>query len=547
MIHRVRGLVAAAALCAAGLSAQDPAPKEVPGGQQVPTVQPNQTITLQVGRSTVIRAPWRVTRVSITSPEIADVQALTPDTILLQGKTLGSTDVTLWSETEESLQAWVYVDDDLVRLKTELGRLFPLATLDVSRSGEVVIVRGQLARAEHADQLRRFLEAGGLKYVDMTSLAGVQQVQIQVRLAEVSRTAIRALGVNFFHTGPHFFGGQAVGSATGGALQRFNIGVPEGADATSSALPFLFNNATTVSPLTTLFLGFPDANLQFFLQALAENQYLRILAEPNLVALSGEEASFLAGGEFPIPVVQGGTAASTSITIEYREFGVRLLFLPQVLGDGTIRLRVAPEVSDLTDIGAVEIQGFRVPSLVTRRAETTLELRSGQTFAMAGLLSQSDDARNSRIPVLGDLPVLGVLFRSTRYESGETELVVLVTASLVDPISAPGEAMALPGATHEVPNDWEFFVRGQLEGKPQERGLPPMEMISELGLDRLRGPGSWVSYDREAGRSTAPIRPLRPAAGNSSQAPPSSAAPSSDAAPARDEVKENPSSSKQGT
>ena len=131
MIHRVRGLLAAAALIVTGVSAQEPTTKDVPAGQQVPTVQPNQTITLQVGRSTVIRAPWRITRVSITSPEIADVQALTPDTILLQGKTLGSTDVTLWSETEESLQAWVYVDDDLVRLKTELGRLFPVATLDV--------------------------------------------------------------------------------------------------------------------------------------------------------------------------------------------------------------------------------------------------------------------------------------------------------------------------------------------------------------------------------------------------------------------------------
>jgi len=535
MIHRVRDLVAAAALVAAGVSAQEPATKDVPGGQQVMTVQPNQTITLQVGRSTVIRAPWRVTRVSITSPEIADVQALTPDTILLQGKTLGSTDVTLWSETEESLQAWVYVDDDLVRLKTELTRLFPLANLELSRSGEVVIVQGLLARAEHAEHLRKFLEASGLRYVDMTSLAGVQQVQIQVRLAEVSRTAIRALGVNFFQTGPHFFGGQTVGSASGGGGQRFNIGVPEGADATSSALPFLFNNATSVSPLTTLFLGFPDANLQFFLQALAENQYLRILAEPNLVALSGEEASFLAGGEFPIPVVQGSGAASTSITIEYREFGVRLQFLPLVLGDGTIRLRVAPEVSDLTDIGAVEIQGFRVPSLVTRRAETTLELRSGQTFAMAGLLSQSDDARNSRIPVLGDLPILGPLFRSTRYESGETELVVLVTASLVDPLNKPAEAIALPGATHEVPNDWEFFVRGTLEGEPAAKGLPPMKVISELGLDRLRGPGSWVSYDHEPRRSTAPIQPVRPAA----DAPPQAPSPSPSEG--------NPSSSRQGT
>jgi hypothetical protein len=208
---------------------------------------------------------------------------------------------------------------------------------------------------------------------------------------------------------------------------------------------------------------------------------------------------------------------------------------------------VAPEVSDLTDIGAVEIQGFRVPSLVTRKAETTLELRSGQTFAMAGLLSQSDDARNSRIPLLGDLPILGPLFRSTRYESGETELVVLVTANLVDPISGRAEDIALPGAAHEVPGDWEFFVRGTLEGKPAEKGLPPMTVISELGLDRLKGPGSWASYDRESARSTAPVRPIRPAAapapGPSSNPPPPAQAPLKDA---QGDAKENPSSSSPG-
>src|SRR6185503_13142243 len=215
-----------------------------------------------------------------------------------------------------------------------------------------------------------------------------------------------------------------------------------------------------------LFANFPNSDLLFFVQALAENQYLRILAEPSLVAMSGEEASFLAGGEFPIPVVQGVNA--TSITVTYKEFGVRLRFRPTVLGDGAIRLHVAPEVSELTNAGSVTLQGFNIPGLLTRRAETTLELNSGQTFGMAGLISQSTQARTSRVPHIGDLPVLGALFRSVRYQSGDTELVLLVTASLVEPLSV-ANMPPTPGITHSDPNDWELYAMGKIEGKAPAR------------------------------------------------------------------------------
>jgi pilus assembly protein CpaC len=256
----------------------------------------------------------------------------------------------------------------------------------------------------------------------------------------------------------------------------------------------------SVPPSATLFAGFPSSDLQVFVQALAENQYLRILAEPTLTALSGEEATFLAGGEFPIPVVQGGGGVGTnlSITIEYKEFGVRLRFRPTVLGDGTIRLHVGPEVSDLSDQGAVEIQGFRIPSLITRRAETTLELKSGQTFAMAGLLNDRNLARSSRVPALGDVPVLGALFRSVRYEQGETELVVLVTTNLVEPLSVVCPP-PVPGVTDSVPNDWEVYMEGRTEGHK----LPCIsesdaEWLRELGFDELVGPGAWEEYGQPA-------------------------------------------------
>ena len=206
------------------------------------------------------------------------------------------------------------------------------------------------------------------------------------------------------------------------------------------------------------------------MQALAENQYLRVLAEPSLVALSGEEANFLAGGEFPIPVVQGAgvSTSGTSLSIEYKKFGVQLKFRPTVAGDGTIRLHVAPEVSELSNIGAIVLQGFSIPGLLTRRAETTVELKSGQTFGMAGLISQSTQARSSRVPGLGDLPVLGALFRSVRYQQGDTELVVLVTASLVEPLSL-AERPPVPAEFHVVPNDWEVYSLGRVEGRGPAR------------------------------------------------------------------------------
>jgi pilus assembly protein CpaC len=340
-------------------------------------------------------------------------------------------------------------------------------------------------------------------------VAGVQQVMISVRVAEVSRTAIRSLGVNFFAGGSNFFGGGVIGPDGGGPFNPINLGV-NGPNAPVHPVPFGFPNGVSVSPSTTLFAGINKADLEVFVQALQENQYLRLLAEPSLKCTSGEEASFLAGGEFPIPVVQGGgggATGNTAITIEYREFGVRLKFKPQVLGDNTIRLQVAPEVSELTDVGAVVIQGLRIPSLFTRKAETTLELKSGQTFALAGLITQRSDGRNSRVPGLGDVPVLGTLFRSVRYSNGETELVVMVTADLVEPVDQPGKT-ALPGSLDTPPNDWELYTRGKLDGDMPPKVSPAdSAWLQEKGLDRLRGPGAWMNYEQPMAAGRSSLRP----------------------------------------
>ncbi len=458
-------------------------------------------ITLVVGRSTVIKSPWPTVRVAVTDPKIADVQALTQDQVLIQGLKVGATDLILWSDDEQkTLQRRVAVRMDANTVRGSIQSLFPNAVLDVKESGEILLVRGTVRSADQAQQLKEYLDKTKTPYVNMTTLAGVQQVQLQVRVAEVSRAAVKTLGINAFYTRSDFFFGQRVGSSTGGPIvPSIDIG-PAGGQNVANPLVFTTpDSGIATSPLVTIFAGFPDTNLEFFFQALAENQYMRILANPTLIALSGEEAIFLAGGEFPIPVVQGTIGGTgNAITIEYKEFGVRLIFRPIVLGDNTIRLRAMQEVSQLTDVGALVIQGFSIPALSSRRAEATMELKSGQSFAMAGLLQHTDQAITSRIPGLGDLPILGPLFRSVRYRNNETELVILVTAALVEPMSV-ATAPPLPGATYMPPDDWELYLGGRIEGRTPARLNPASAAwLKEMGLDRLMGPGAWDTYEDQS-------------------------------------------------
>ena len=451
----------------------------------------SQVITVPVGESTIVKALWPTVRVAVTDPKIADVKILTPDQVLLQGNKLGSTDLILWGNNDDKV--WhrkVQVTIDLERFKSRLDEMFPNSTLEVSQSGEVLVIKGLLRKAEQAAQLHDFLNKLQITYSDMTSVAGVQQVQLDVRVAEVSRRALRLLSINSLYASNSFFGGVTVAPSSGTPLLS-------GIDIGTTSLEGSFSSSVTI------FGG--GEHFATFLQALSENQYLRILANPTLVALSGEEANFLAGGEYPIPVVQGvgGGTGGTSITIEYKEYGVRLSFRPVVLGDGTIRLYAAPEISDISSVGAVTIQGFQVPSLITRKAETTLELKSGQTFAMAGLLKRDVAATVARIPGLGDLPILGALFRSVRYQQGDTELVILVTASLVEPMSI-ARTPPLPGFLHVVPDDWEVYIDGRIEGKTPSKICPAdAEWLKQRGLDNLVGPGAWDSYDKPAPPSQA--------------------------------------------
>jgi pilus assembly protein CpaC len=454
-------------------------------------------ISCIVGESTIISAPWPTVRVVLTDPSIANVEGLTAQKVLLQGIKVGSTDLIVWNEDETQIKRWkVHVKLDIERFQQKLEELFPDASLEVSEHDATLIIKGLLRNADQVIQLHNYLEKNGTTYVDATSVAGVQQVMIEIRVAEVSRQALRALGFNAFHTDDDYFGAVNIGSLAPTSI------APVSGQAPGDNTAFEFDTAPTAGPLVTIFAGFPRANFEFFLRALAENQYLRLLANPTLVALNGETASFLAGGEFPIPVPQSGAGGGGTITIQYREYGVRVSFRPTVLGDGSIRLYVAPEVSERSSSESVIFGGSVIPSLVTRRAETTLELQSGQTFAIAGLLQNKTEAVNTRIPGLGDLPVLGPLFRSTHYQKNETELVILVTASLVEPMSL-AKAPPVPGFLHSDPNDWEFYLEGRIEGKePAKIHSRDAEWLRKMNLDKLSGPGAWDSYDE----STPPSR-----------------------------------------
>ncbi len=478
--------------------------------QVVTNADGTEKITIVAGQSHVIKAPWPTVRVAVTDPKIADVQILTPTQVLLQGLKVGSTDLILWSQDETKIwQMTVHVTLDVAVHEQKLLELFPHCKLDLSQSGDVLIVKGLLRSSEQAAQLKTYLDTAQMKYVDMTSLAGVQQIQLQVRVAEVSRSAIRALGVNAIWRDNDYFAAVRPGSDSGGALVPGAGFVPSSGQSALSPLDFETTDTSLPDSLTAI-IGIPRADLEVFLQALAENQYVRILANPTLVALSGEEATFLAGGEYPIPVPQGGGGGGTggtTITVEYKEYGVRLTFRPTVLGDGTIRLYAAPEVSALTSVGGLQQQGFNVPALITRRAETTIELKSGQSFAMAGLISNKTNAINSRIPGIGDLPILGPLFRSVRYQKDETELVVLVTAILVEPMNE-AQTPPLPGFLHKEPNDWELYLGGKIEAaEPAMINSADAEWLQQMGLDKLMGPGAWDTYGSTSATSQAEITP----------------------------------------
>ena len=425
----------------------------------------SQRITVPLHRSLTIETTVEATRADVIAKHIADVQVVSPTRMLITGEDFGSTSVVLLGADNKQYVFEVAVELDLDQFNEALRAIDPQSDAKAtSVRGNIVL----LGTVSNADRARRMVELAELflppppgdrpptKVQNHLEVAGEQQVLLRCVVAEVNRAAARELGINGFLAGENFRDAFVVNQL--GGINPINIGAAASSLVTEN-LPFFTDERGIVLTQTpTLSLGFPRVQTQLFLKAMADNQLLSVLAEPNLVAISGETATFLAGGEFPIPVPQG----NQQVTIEFREFGVRLNFTPIVRGHQLIRLRVAPEVSELDFSTAVQIEGFVVPGLTSRSTETTIELGSGQTIAIAGLLNEQVRGIASRIPGIGDVPILGALFRSVNFRRSLTELVVLVTPEIVAPLE-PHQKVVLPGREGVDPNDFELYALGLLE------------------------------------------------------------------------------------
>ncbi len=420
------------------------------------------TLRLFAGKSVVLRSPEPLKRVSVTDPTIASAVIVSPNQVLVNGLVPGNVTLILWNEREQTITYDLRVELDLAALRETMRQVFPNENIQVSQTDSSVVLTGVVSSKEVADRAAALAQARAKNVVNILAVAFTPgEVLLQVRFAEVDRTAIEQFGINIFSTGAANtpgavstgqFGPPQVGGSTGGGAGRITGRIP-------GQLPG-FESTFSLSDLLNIFVFRPDLNLGVTIRALQQRNVLQILAEPNLLALNGREASFLAGGEFPFPVVQG-VGGLSAVTILFKEFGVRLKFTPNISPDGTIRLKVAPEVSALDFSNALTVSGFLIPALTTRRAETEIELRDGQSFAIAGLIDNRLTEVVSKIPALGDIPIIGRIFRSRSMNRNNTELLVMVTPKLVRPL-APGQVPPLP--TFPKP----FLDKEKFDGKVGE-------------------------------------------------------------------------------
>jgi pilus assembly protein CpaC len=389
---------------------------------------------------------------------------------------LGVVQVTLEGQNGKYATFIIRIAPSLDYLRVLLRQQFPLANVRLSAAGDnILIVDGTVEAPGDADAILTFLEGfverGVGRVINRIKVTGVMQVQLQVCIAKVDRNASRQLGVNLLRSELSNFEGIQTGNL---------IGVPSiaargGTVGTASGVFTNFTGTGTnpvLTPQSTVFFGITPHNVNFFafIEALKQEGVAKILATPTLVTLNGRPADFLVGGEQPVPVVTGASG-SLLPSIDYKAFGTRLTFVPTILGDGKIRLNVVPEVSTLNFANAVLVAGTSVPQFETQRVNATVEMESGQTLALGGLLQTEEAATVSKVPVLGDLPGAGVLFRRVNHTKTETELLIVVTPVLVDPLRGCQRPPALPGQESRTPNDCELYLKGRIE-VPADQGAP---------------------------------------------------------------------------
>ncbi|HTS36254.1 MAG TPA: type II and III secretion system protein family protein [Candidatus Solibacter sp.] len=392
-------------------------------------------LRVMVGKSLLINTTEKLRRVSVTDAAIATVQVVTPTQLLVHGKAPGEVSLLIWDELERSRSFDLRVDVDVSACSDEERRVFPDEQITVTPSRAAIVLSGHVSTEDVAKRAGELASAYSPKVVNVLTFGpvGAQEVLLQVKFAEVDRSAISQLGVNFFSNG----GGNTIGTIGTGQYGGFGPVNVQTTQTTSLNGTATTNSGTqTISNVLNLFLFRPDINFGAVVEALQTRNLLQILAEPNLIAVNGKQASFLAGGQFPFPIVQPGNGF-TAVTISFKEFGVRLQFTPVIMPNGNIHLTVAPEVSTLDFANALSLSGFTVPALSTRKAETEFELQDGQSFVIAGLMDNRITDVYNKIPGLGDIPILGNFFRSKSAQKSNTELMVLCTVKRVSPNTEP--------------------------------------------------------------------------------------------------------------
>jgi len=428
-----------------------------------------QVLHLQVGQSKVLRSTYPITRISVADPEIADIILISEKEIYVNGLSRGVTNLSIWGKNRFT-SATVTVEADLTLLKEKLHQILPGQKIAVQAAGDSVVLSGEvsgpLAQDTALSLAASFSGGKKEKVVNLLHVGGVQQVMVEVRLAEIDRTLLDRMGINWTALAPqgNIYSQQVNALAALSSLTRNFLGgtgvTKPGGVVTTYGQSF----TTNLEAIT----GFKAGGLiwTMFFDILKQNNLGRILAEPNLVTTSGQEASFLAGGLYPVPSPQPSAVGAATVTVTYQPYGVGLKFTPTVLDGGKIAMKLEPEVSELDPSVTVQVAGFSIEGFLVRRMSSHLEVQDGQTIAMAGLLSDEDRNIVNKFPWLGDVPVLGNLFRSSSWQKQETELVVLVTPHLVKPMT-PGTAR-LADDKWVDPNDYEKYLLGWQQGRPPQ-------------------------------------------------------------------------------
>lgn len=438
----------------------------VGGSFENPAKEPTQ-INVLVGQSRVINFDKTIGRFSVSNPDVAEAVLVAPDQVLVNGKAFGQVNFIAWAkEGGQFIVFDVFVRTNLSLIDSQIRALFPKDDIRLSQANGSVVISGTVAESRTAQDVEAVVKAAGFNVVNMlrSPVKEAAQVQLQVRVAEVSRSRLRELGGSFAYQSQPGVGGT-IGSGGGPfTVDRIEAGS-------------IFGN-TLGSALNLFVMG---GNTYNWVHALKTQGALRSLAEPNLIAMDGQQASFLAGGEFPVPIVSGGER--NAVTILFKEYGVRLNFKPTIIDEDHIRLELEPEVSTIDFANGVKFEGFIIPALKTRRAKTGVELRNGQSFALAGLLDNNELRSISKIPIVGDIPILGTLFSSKSFQKQETELMFIVTAQLVKPVRS--------------------------DDLPQMRGVDGLKNGSPLGVEPkgegIQGDHGFSTGSGATSNTTAPV------------------------------------------